>query len=712
MPGSSRGDRERVEHPPAELVVAARPRPRPGSGARRPPASRTNASRSSRSAHRRVGRHRRQPLAAARVGDRRTPPARWPPTSSTAVVPGRRADPLGRARSRGSRRGTSAVCARARRSPCRRAADRAADVLLVHPHVERAVAQQRAPSPADAAEDPLRASADAVGGRVGEQGGVPRGGGRADLVDERVGGARRAGRPRPTRCRGPSARSRAPGSPTSTVSSGLPARIASRCAVCAATACTSQPGRSVGRRPLLGRHLLEQVGEVVDRLPPDVDVLRQPFPIGHERQPKGAPRGGQPPVRGGPASMRRRDARVGAACRDPGQWSACVSGPRARRPRLAEHRRPRLAARPARPLRPARLLDLLLRQLPARHRRAAPAGGEVRRRAGRRRRALAEVRARGRPGRAGRRRSSATPSTTPSSTTPSWSPGRPTPPGPGRRWCSSTRRATSSRSTPARATPTRSTRCSATWSRSTGRRGRCSPATRRTSPPTVEPTDLRFPAKAVPPRTTGDVLVADAGHDEVVELDRRGPRWSAASAASASPTACACCPPRWRPRWGTTSWSPTPSTTSCAASRSASGEVRVLAGDGAPVDAGRRHRPALQPVGRGLVAGPGLDRDGRHPPAVDLRPAHRRGRGGRRHHQRGAARRPGSPRRGSRRPPAWRPTATGSGSPTARPRRCAGSRRLAGRAGRDPHRGRHRPVRLRLPRRRRPARRCSSTRSA
>ncbi|WP_246354948.1 hypothetical protein [Nocardioides ungokensis] len=37
-------------------------------------------------------------------------------------------------------------------------------------------------------------------------------------------------------------------------------------------------------------------------------------------------------------------------------------------------------------------------------------------------------------------------------------------------------------------------------------------------PPTVEPTDLRFPAKAVR-LDDGHVLVADAGHDEVVELD-------------------------------------------------------------------------------------------------------------------------------------------------------------------------------------------------
>ena len=54
-------------------------------------------------------------------------------------------------------------------------------------------------------------------------------------------------------------------------------------------------------------------------------------------------------------------------------------------------------ARPARQDRAARLLDLLLHQLPARPRRAAPARGAVRRRAGHRRRALAEVRARGRP---------------------------------------------------------------------------------------------------------------------------------------------------------------------------------------------------------------------------------------------------------------------------------------------------------------------------
>ena len=40
-------------------------------------------------------------------------------------------------------------------------------------------------------------------------------------------------------------------------------------------------------------------------------------------------------------------------------------------------------------------------------------------------------------------------------------------------------------------------------------------------PPPVEPTDLRFPAKAVP-LAGGGALVADAGHDQVVELDAEG----------------------------------------------------------------------------------------------------------------------------------------------------------------------------------------------
>ena len=113
--------------------------------------------------------------------------------------------------------------------------------------------------------------------------------------------------------------------------------------------------------------------------------------------------------------------------------------------------------------------------------------------------------------------SSATRSSTRSSTTRSWSPGRPTPPAPGRRSCSSTRRATSSRSTPARATPTPSTPSSPSCARSTGPRARCSPAARPTSRPPCQAGDLRFPAKAVA-LPGGGFLVADAGHHSLVEL--------------------------------------------------------------------------------------------------------------------------------------------------------------------------------------------------
>ncbi len=49
------------------------------------------------------------------------------------------------------------------------------------------------------------------------------------------------------------------------------------------------------------------------------------------------------------------------------------------------------------------------------------------------------------------------------------------------------------------------------------RRGTLQPGDSPYVPPTVEPTDLRFPAKAVR-LDDGRVLVADAGHDEVVEL--------------------------------------------------------------------------------------------------------------------------------------------------------------------------------------------------
>ena len=93
-------------------------------------------------------------------------------------------------------------------------------------------------------------------------------------------------------------------------------------------------------------------------------------------------------------------------------------------------------------------------------------------------------------------------------------------------------------------------------------------------------------------------------------------------AGSGSPTGSVCCPPRWPSGSGTTWWSPTPCTTSCAGSALATGQVTVLAGDGHQWMRAR-HRAALLTLGRGVVARPGLGRDGRHPPAVDLRPDHR-----------------------------------------------------------------------------------------
>ena len=94
------------------------------------------------------------------------------------------------------------------------------------------------------------------------------------------------------------------------------------------------------------------------------------------------------------------------------------------------------------------------------------------------------------------------------------------------------------------------------------------------------------------------------------------------------------------------------------------------------------------------MARPGLGRDGRHPPAVDVRPAHRGGRGRGRYDQRG-------PASTARLADAWFAQtsglapwrATGCGSPTARPRRCGTSR-----PGRCTPRW-DRAVRLRLPRR-------------
>ncbi len=198
--------------------------------------------------------------------------------------------------------------------------------------------------------------------------------------------------------------------------------------------------------------------------------------------------------------------------------------PRAGRPgRLAQHgRQGVLAGRPARQVRAARLLDLLLHQLPARDRGAAPARGQVRRRARHRRRALAEVRARDRPRRRRRGGRAVRGATTRSWTTPTSSPGS----------------AYAVRAWPTLALVDPEGYVVAQFSGeghahgldaaarragrpSTSARAPCTAATGPYVPPEPAPSTLRFPAKAVL-LPTGHLLVADAGHHCLTLLEADG----------------------------------------------------------------------------------------------------------------------------------------------------------------------------------------------
>ena len=127
--------------------------------------------------------------------------------------------------------------------------------------------------------------------------------------------------------------------------------------------------------------------------------------------------------------------------------------------KLAERRRGRHpVGRPPRPLRPAGLLVLLLRELSPRPRGDEATRSGVRRRAGRHRGALPQVRARGRACRHWSPPSSGTASTTSSWTTRSSRRGMPMRCRPGRPWCSSTPKDMWWPSTPGRVTSTRSGR--------------------------------------------------------------------------------------------------------------------------------------------------------------------------------------------------------------------------------------------------------------
>ena len=274
---------------------------------------------------------------------------------------------------------------------------------------------------------------------------------------------------------------------------------------------------------------------------------------------------------------------------------------------------------PARQDRAARLLDLLLRQLPARPGRAASARGEVRRRARDRRRALAEVRARGGPGRRWPPPSSATRCTTRCSTTRSSSPG--------------TQYAVRAWPTLVLVDPEGYVVAQlsgeghahaldalvAELVASTRRRARCTAATGRTSR-----RRRRRPSCASPARRSllpgGTLLVADTGHHALVELAadgetvlrrigggarglrRRRPGRGAVHRA-AGPAAC--CPSERAPQVGYDVVVADTVNHALRGVRLADGAVTHRRRHRPPVDAGRDRRPSRDlssPVGRRLVA--------------------------------------------------------------------------------------------------------------
>ena len=296
-----------------------------------------------------------------------------------------------------------------------------------------------------------------------------------------------------------------------------------------------------------------------------------------------------------------------------------------------------------------------------------------------RRRPLAEVRARGRPGRARRGRRAL----------------RGPPPGPRRpgarhlaavhragladagAW--STPRATSSRSTPARATRTPSTRLRRrAASPSTTRQGHPAPRRlARTSPRRRARRDAALPRPRSSALPGGTFLVADAGHHRLVELAADGETvvrrigsgerglvdgGRGDGAVQRAATACACCPTTSLPSVGYDVVVADTVNHALRGVRLATGAVRTLAGDRPAVDAGCCRTAARPVVARGTSPGGDeaavVGRDGRHPPAVD---ASTRATGAvdvsAGHHERRARRRPGCARPGSRRRPASPPTA-------------------------------------------------------
>ena len=157
--------------------------------------------------------------------------------------------------------------------------DGSSDVLLVHPDVERTVAQQGLPVPADAAEDG-GGLGPAVGRRVREQARVPRRGRPPDLLDQ-LG-------------RGPVlARHHALLGVHADQRGGRVRRVRGRCLLGLAgedrlevsgvrRARVDVPAGQVrGPPPVVVGEVVEEIGEAADRAPPDVDVPAQPLTIVH-----------------------------------------------------------------------------------------------------------------------------------------------------------------------------------------------------------------------------------------------------------------------------------------------------------------------------------------------------------------------------------------------------------------------------------------------
>ena len=294
---------------------------------------------------------------------------------------------------------------------------------------------------------------------------------------------------------------------------------------------------------------------------------------------------------------------------------------------------------PARQGRPARLLDVLLHQLPARPRRAAPAGGGVRRRAGDRRGALAEVRARGRPGRAGRGRRAL----------------RRAPPGArrpragdlaavrragladaGRRRPRGLRRRPALRRGPraradragrraGRASTRRRARCTAATARTSRRRRprpRCaSPARRWRSP--AAPCWSATPAhhSLVELAADGESVLRRIGSGERGLADGGPERCAVQRAAGAVPAAGRGAATGRLRRGRRRHRQPRAARRPARRRRGHDGRRHRT-----PVDAGLRHRGPVVAVGRRVVRRAGGGRDGGHPPALVVRPGHRGGR--------------------------------------------------------------------------------------